>query len=163
MINMRALRVSLILIFCICLAGAASALSTMPVTGGDPYPMVFATVFIIVLIIGSYAAAAAIARWKINRLRRDGNFEGLVNALKDSLLASRAARALGDLKEERAIEPLIEALQDRNEDVRCAAARALGDIGDPRAEEPLRLASQDEYREVRDSARGAIKHLHRSM
>ena len=79
---MRALRVLLIILFCISLAGAASALSTMPVTGGDPYPMVVATVFIIVLIIGSYVVASWIARRKIDGLRRNGDIEGLVNALK---------------------------------------------------------------------------------
>ena len=159
---MRALRVSLIILFCIYLAGAASALSTMPVTGGNPYPMVVATVFIIVLIIGSYVVASWIARRKIDGLRRNGDIEGLVNALKNPFLAGRAAKALGEIRDERAVEPLIEALQDMNEDVRCLAARSLGEIGDPRAEEPLERASRDEYRQVRDSATGAIKHIHKS-
>ena len=156
------MRVTLILLFCVCLAGSASALSSMPVTGGSPYPMIFATVFIIALIIGSYVAASWIARRKIDGLRRNGDIEGLVNALKNPFLAGKAAKTLGDIRDERAVEPLIEALQDRNEDVRCLAARSLGEIGDPRAEESLRRASLDEYRQVRDSATGAIKHIHKS-
>ena len=52
---MRVLKVLLSILFCTYLAGAASALSSMPVTGGDPYPMIVATIFIIVLIIVPYA------------------------------------------------------------------------------------------------------------
>ena len=133
---MRVLKVLLSILFCIS-AGAASALSSMPVTGGDPYPMIIATIFIIVLIIGPYAIISTFARRKIERLRRNGDFEALADALKNPFLANRAARALGDLRDERAIEPLIGALEDQNDDVRCQAARALGEIGDPRAKEPL--------------------------
>ena len=89
--------------------------------------------------------------------------EGMVVALKNPFLARMAARALGELRDERAVEPLIEALHDRNEDVRCLAAKSLGEIGDPRAEEPLEMASRDEYRQVRDSAAGAIRRIHRSV
>jgi HEAT repeat protein len=95
-------------------------------------------------------------------MRRNGDVEALANALKNPFLANRAARALGEMRDERAIEPLIGALQDSNEDVRCEAARALGEIGDPRAEESLKKASHDEYRQVRDTATGAIKRIHKS-
>ena len=42
-------------------------------------------------------------------------------------------------EKDRAVEPLIAALQDENEDlaVRETAAKALGNIGDTRAVEPL--------------------------
>jgi hypothetical protein len=159
---MRALMALLIILFCIYSVVPVGALSSMPVTGGDPYPMVIATILIIVLIIVPYAVVGIIARRKIDRLRRDSDLEGLARALNNPFLANRAARALGEMRDERALEPLIGALQDRNEDVRCEAARALGEIGDPRAEEPLERATRDEYRQVRDSATGAIKRIHRS-
>lgn len=159
---MSVLRISISFLFCTLIAGTASALSVMPVTGGDPFPMVFATVSIVVLIIGSYVIASWIARRKIDGLRRKGDIEGLVSALKNPLLAGKAAKALGEINDERAVEPLIEALHDRNEDVRCLAAKSLGEIGDPRAEDPLENASHDEYRQVRDSATGAIRHIHKS-
>jgi HEAT repeat protein len=44
-----------------------------------------------------------------------------------------AAWALGQIKDARAVEPLLAALKDRDEDVRRAAAGALGEIGDKRA------------------------------
>jgi len=49
-----------------------------------------------------------------------------------------AAKALGQLGDTRAVEPLIAALhEDRNSNVRQAAAEALGQLGDTRAVEPL--------------------------
>jgi HEAT repeat protein len=44
-----------------------------------------------------------------------------------------AARALGEVADTRALEPLLEALSDESEDVREEAARALGALGDRRA------------------------------
>jgi HEAT repeat protein len=46
-------------------------------------------------------------------------------------------RALAQIKDIRAVEPLINALNDKDPDVRSEAIEALGEIGDPRAFEPL--------------------------
>jgi HEAT repeat protein len=54
-----------------------------------------------------------------------------------------AAATLADIGDPRAIDPLIDALRDRNRDLRNAAARALGKIGDPRAIGPLVVAPLD--------------------
>lgn len=143
--------------------GAACALSAMPVTGGSPYPMIFFVIIVILLIVGMYVAARKISAHMVETMSKNGNFEGLIKALKNPFLAGRAARALGDSRDERAVEPLISALDDRDENIRCAAARALGEIGDLRAAMPLERASHDEYKEVRDCATRAIKRMHRSV
>jgi len=56
--------------------------------------------------------------------------EPLISALKDKDESVRwnAAKALGKLKDERAVEPLISALIDSNEVVRRAATKALEEI-----------------------------------
>jgi HEAT repeat protein len=54
-----------------------------------------------------------------------------------------AARALGDGKDARAVEPLMAALGDSDDGVRISAARALGEIKDPRAVMPLMTAMKD--------------------
>jgi hypothetical protein len=50
---------------------------------------------------------------------------------------------LGDIKDPRAVEPLIAALKDTDSHVRFDAAWALGQIKDPRAVEPLIVALKD--------------------
>lgn len=50
---------------------------------------------------------------------------------------AEAAISLGRVGDNRAVDPLIEALGDGNSDVRAAAAQSLGKIGDPKAVEPL--------------------------
>ncbi|MEW6620777.1 MAG: HEAT repeat domain-containing protein [bacterium] len=48
-----------------------------------------------------------------------------------------AIEILGKIKAKKAVEPLIEALKDENEQVRRDTARALANIGDKRVVEPL--------------------------
>jgi HEAT repeat protein len=66
-------------------------------------------------------------------------FESLIDALKSKRKQKRlsATRALGQLKDTRAVDPLIGMLEDKDTQVRTVAARALGTIGDPRAVAPL--------------------------
>lgn len=61
-----------------------------------------------------------------------------VRPLMDALAtgASGAAKALGELKESRAVSSLIAALASENESLRAAAVQALGQIG-PAASSPL--------------------------
>ena len=96
------------------------------------------------------------------KARRDVN--GLIKALGyqkgDSFDARSirrdAARALGELEDPRAVEPLIAALGDERSDVRQAAAEALGKIKDPRAVEPLIAALGDERSDMRQAAAKAL-------
>ena len=80
------------------------------------------------------------------------NFDALIYALRGGdpdMRRSDAARALGELGDPRAVQPLITALQrDKNSLVRDWAAEALGKIGDWRAVKPLITALQDESSSV---------------
>jgi HEAT repeat protein len=55
-----------------------------------------------------------------------------------------------------AVAPLIFALEDEEQDVRCASAEALGEIGDPQAVQPLVTALRDKTPEVRAAAAKAL-------
>jgi HEAT repeat protein len=68
-----------------------------------------------------------------------------------------AARTLGEIKDRRAVEPLMALLKDEEEDVRDTAAYALGLLGDERGIEPLIGCLQDPHEAVRREAAGALK------
>jgi HEAT repeat protein len=79
----------------------------------------------------------------------------LISAIKaeNTNVRINAVWVLGDIKDDQAVEPLIAALQDEdNEVVRQNAAYGLGQIGHPRAVEALILALKDEYEPVRKNA-----------
>ncbi|TAN62652.1 DEAD/DEAH box helicase [bacterium] len=85
----------------------------------------------------------------------------LIEALKDEyqLVSQLAAEALGELKDPRAVLPLIMVLRDKDEDwlVRQAAAEALGELKDLRAVSALIEALKDEYvRSIAVQALGKI-------
>jgi HEAT repeat protein len=86
-------------------------------------------------------------------MRRLGAIWGLPEvsrlAEQDGAQRWRAAAALGDLGDLRAVQPLIAALGDQESRVRWRAAGALGDLGDLRAVEPLIAALRDRNRWVR--------------
>ncbi len=68
------------------------------------------------------------------------SFEDLTTRLRSTAIdeSAAAARALGDLGDKRAVEPLVAILKETNSSkVRDAAAVALRDLGDPRALTPL--------------------------
>jgi len=64
------------------------------------------------------------------------------------------------IKDERAVEPLIQALrEDKDYWVRRDAAFALGVIEDIKALEPLTEALEDEYYGVREAAKQALERI----
>ncbi|MGH9838914.1 MAG: HEAT repeat domain-containing protein [Blastocatellia bacterium] len=73
----------------------------------------------------------------------------------DSKMRKQAAQKLGEIKDTRAIEPLIAALKDGRSDVRRAAAEALVKIGEA-AVEPLVAAFKDSGSNVRQVAAKAL-------
>ncbi len=63
--------------------------------------------------------------------------EQLALNLKNKRIQEAAAKALGRIRDNRAVDPLIAALDHKDQDVQMAAAEALGLIGDLRAVAPL--------------------------
>jgi len=93
------------------------------------------------------------------RLKAARNVRALIKALKylkSSDVRKGAAAGLGDLKDETAVDPLIEALKDEDKYVRKNAAEALGKIGDRRAVGPLIEALKDEDWFVQEKAAAAL-------
>lgn len=95
----------------------------------------------------------------VDKLEKRKDVEGLIRALgyeKDwdsKFIRSGAARALGVIRDARAVKPLIQALKD--EDVREAAAGALWRIGEP-AVKPLIQALKGQDRVIRRQAAAAL-------
>lgn len=87
--------------------------------------------------------------WTLRQLK-----EQLVS--EDSGTREQAARKLGEIKDSRAVKPLIAALKDSSSYVRHAATKALEKIGDERAVEPLIAALKDSDSGVRWAATGAL-------
>jgi HEAT repeat protein len=95
----------------------------------------------------------------IEKLKAKQNVEGIIKALSNKKLADvrwQAANALGQLRDKRAVEPLIETLNDHNEYVRKCTAEALGRIGSERATETLIEALKDKDVDVRVAAANAL-------
>jgi HEAT repeat protein len=91
-------------------------------------------------------------------LKSKGDVEGLIEALNyenDHNVRLAAATALGKLEEDRAVEPLIDALDDRRE-VREVVILSLGRIGDPVAVDSLIRMLEDGNWDVRSSAAKAL-------
>ena len=83
--------------------------------------------------------------------------EPLIQALQEENddVRLRAADALGEIGDSRAIEPLVQALRDEDRDVQFEVAEALGMMGE-RAVEPLMQALRDEDHNVRWGAASAL-------
>jgi HEAT repeat protein len=95
----------------------------------------------------------------VEKLQDKGNLAGLIKALsyqKDGSVREKAAKALGEIGDAQAVEPLITALKDSDKDVRRAAVEALGQSGDARAVDPLGAALQDSDTDVRRAAAAAL-------
>ncbi len=75
------------------------------------------------------------------------DFESLIKTLKydsDPESRAKAAEALGKMGNKRAVEPLIQALQDKESYVRLRAVLALGAMKDKTAIEPIIQALQED-------------------
>jgi HEAT repeat protein len=71
---------------------------------------------------------------------------------------AQAARSLGAVGGEKAVDALLEAFGKEGEspEVRAALAEALGQAGDPRAVDPLMAALEDPERQVGRGVAGAL-------
>ena len=65
--------------------------------------------------------------------------------LQASIKEKYAADVLKNIKNQKAVEPFLQVMKDRDEDgaIRAIAAEALGELGDPRALEPLLRVMKD--------------------
>lgn len=93
------------------------------------------------------------------RRRERAAAEEVARLLRDPVpvLRAGAAQALAALGTEAAVPALLDALEDRDADVRYWAAVALGNLASPSANFALiRLARRDPVAEVREAAREAI-------
>ncbi len=84
---------------------------------------------------------------EIEKLKEKGDIEGLTRKLENANYhwCNDVVKALGQIGGERAVEPLIKALEKGGTGEQVAAAYALGEIGDKNAVEPLiRLLEQTE-------------------
>ena len=98
----------------------------------------------------------------VEKMEAKRDVQGLIKALdyqKDASVRDAAAKALGKLKDARAVVPLIAALEDESTGVRREAAEALGKSGDARAVEPLIVALRDKVTDVRRDAAEALGEL----
>ncbi|HOU81352.1 MAG TPA: HEAT repeat domain-containing protein, partial [Methanoregulaceae archaeon] len=93
--------------------------------------------------------------------RQEQNLSILIKQLSDpnSTLRARSAESLGNMGDERAVEPLILLLGDQVPDVVWVAIRALGTLRDPRAFEPLILCIDSPDRWTRQGAAWALGEL----
>ena len=85
--------------------------------------------------------------------------QGLIAELEGGGSPERAAALLGRIADNRALQPLIEALGHRELSVRLHAASALGQLRQPAAVEPLLRATRDNSRDVRAEAGRALDSL----
>lgn len=88
------------------------------------------------------------------KIKFEGAFDDVIRALHspDEEMREEAAKALGELGDYRAVDPLIGLLSDENRYVRREAAKSLGKIGDGKAIPALINALKDEDRYGREGA-----------
>ncbi len=86
----------------------------------------------------------------------------LIASLADLDLAAPAAIVLGKIGDSRAVKPLLEALKSPADPIQQAAAQALGLIGDPAAVDPLINLLRSTERQVRSDAAKALLAMYRS-
>ncbi|TFG90597.1 MAG: HEAT repeat domain-containing protein [Candidatus Atribacteria bacterium] len=89
---------------------------------------------------------------------QDQVIEGIIAALKDEE-KNGAVIALGEIGDERAVEPLKEALKDKSKDVQIWAAFSLYKLGDTQKIEFLITVLKDEDGNVRETAAEALNKI----
>jgi HEAT repeat protein len=85
--------------------------------------------------------------------------EGVIAELGAGAAPHRAAAVLAQIKDMRALEPLMQGLLHRDARVRAECAGALGELRDPAAVEALIRASRDPEHRVRAQAGWALDRL----
>lgn len=86
----------------------------------------------------------------------DPMIQAVDDSKEDPDIQVMAAQTLGRMKDIRALDVLLKALEYEDYGVRAMAAQSLGNLGDTKAVEPLILALKDKDSEVRDRAAYAL-------
>jgi HEAT repeat protein len=89
-------------------------------------------------------------------LLSDEALQSQSDTLQATEVKAYAVQALGELKDTRAVEPLISVLADEHFYYRDWAATALGEIGDARAIAPLIASMKGYERATQDAAKNAL-------
>lgn len=115
-------------------------------------------------LLQTLKAESGVVRWgavaTLGEIRDKRAVEPLVRALKDEYQGvNREAEEALGNIGEPAVEPLLNVLKDEDSNVRKKAAAALGKIGDARAVEPLVRALKGEDSGVRKKAAAALEKL----
>lgn len=129
---------------------------------GNPWTGLQVTLVILLVIIlftFGYMLLDKLEQRRVNRLKDSRNIDGLIKALRSPWLATKAARALGEIGDFEAVEPLINALSCKSAETREAVVDALGKIGDERAIDKLNTALEDRYVNVREHAQSSIEQI----
>jgi HEAT repeat protein len=85
--------------------------------------------------------------------------DDVIAELMAGAVPARAAAVLGQVKDMRALQPLMDGLHHRDAHVRAQCAAALGELRDPAAVEALIHASRDPEHRVRAQAGWALDRL----
>lgn len=85
--------------------------------------------------------------------------EAVQNEHEDLIVRGRSALMLGKLKDQRAVDPLIRALEAPGFQTPLFAAEALGKLGDPRAIRPLLDLAAECNDKTHDAAMEALHRL----
>jgi hypothetical protein len=91
----------------------------------------------------------------VENLKAKKDVEGLTKALeykKDNDVREKVAAAIREIRDERAVRPLIRVLEGEDAAVRAEAAVALGKLRDEKAVRPLIRVLKDEDEDVREKA-----------
>ncbi len=108
----------------------------------------------------SYAAKV------LGELGGDDALSALIDALGHygSYVDKDIARAIGSIADERAVEPLMELLDDaKDDDLRLSIVCALGNIGTPEVVPVMREGLNDKYRYIRDRSREFLQKMGESV
>jgi HEAT repeat protein len=95
----------------------------------------------------------------VERMATKRNVNGLLELVmkdKDRGVRYSAIDALGNIRDNKAVDPLIQTLRDKDEKVRKGVAYALGEIGDQRAVKPLIQTLKDIDENVRSITAEAL-------
>jgi len=128
---------------------------------GDPDPMVIKQLLSELRDINKVKRRTAVM--KLGMAGGDQAVRALMltveNEHEDLIVRGRAALMLGKIRDRRAVDPLIRALDAPGYQTPMFAAEALGKIGDTRAIEPLIMLAAASTDKTRDAALDALRKL----